>query len=243
MKNVYKIGGKIVEIDSIHKEVHTLCKDYICGQIPDFKVETSQPDIDYEREKSASENRKEGIPVRHFTDEYLETLAVYRKIAYQMLSYDTLLFHGSVVAVDETGYLFTAKSGTGKSTHARLWREYLGERAVMVNDDKPLLQITKNGVIAYGTPWDGKHHLSSNIAVPLKAICILTRASENHIETISKSTAYPMLLQQTYRPCDSLKMQKTLEILDRILNSTNMYKLGCNMKIEAAETAYHAMKG
>ena len=243
MKNVYKIGGKIVEIDSIHKEVHTLCKDYICRQIPDFKVETSQPDIDYEREKSASENRKEGIPVRHFTDEYLETLAVYRKIADQMLSYDTLLFHGSVVAVDETGYLFTAKSGTGKSTHARLWREYFDERAVMVNDDKPLLQITKNGVIAYGTPWDGKHHLSSNIAVPLKAICILTRASENHIEPISKSTAYPMLLQQTYRPCDSLKMQKTLEILDRILNSTNMYKLGCNMKIEAAETAYHAMKG
>ena len=111
----------------------------------------------------------------------METLAVYRKIADQMLSYDTLLFHGSVVAVDETGYLFTAKSGTGKSPHARLWREYLGERAVMVNDDKPLLQITKNGVIAYGTPWDGKHHLSSNIAVPLKAICILTRASENHI--------------------------------------------------------------
>lgn len=58
MKNVYKIGGKIVEIDSIHKEVHTLCKDYICGQIPDFKVETSQPDIDYEREKSAQRIEK-----------------------------------------------------------------------------------------------------------------------------------------------------------------------------------------
>lgn len=150
MRNVYQIGGKVIEIDSIYEEVHTLCKGYICGQIPDFKVETSQSDIDFERKKSAAESRKEGIPVRHYTDEYLETLAVYRKIADQMLSYDTLLFHGSVVAVDETGYLFTAKSGTGKSTHARLWREYLGERAVMVNDDKPLLQITKNGVIAYG---------------------------------------------------------------------------------------------
>lgn len=146
-------------------------------------METSQSDIEYEREKSALEDRKEGLPIRNFPDSYLETLAVYRKFAENLLAYDTVLFHGSVVAVDGIGYLFTAKSGTGKSTHTRLWREYFGERAVMVNDDKPLLQVTENGVIVYGTPWDGKHHLSNNISVPLKAICILTRAEENHIES------------------------------------------------------------
>lgn len=243
MKNVYKIGGKIIEINSIYEEVHTLCRDYICGQTPDFKVETSQPNIDYEREKSAMENKKEGLPIRNFPDSYLETLAVYRKIAENLLAYDTILFHGSVIAVDGIGYLFTAKSGTGKSTHTRLWREYFGERAVMVNDDKPLLQITENGVIAHGTPWDGKHHLSKNISVPLKAICILTRASKNHIERISKSTAYSLLLQQIHRPQDSLKMQKTLEILDRVSDNIALYKLSCNMVIEAVETAYHAMKG
>lgn len=243
MKNVYKIGGKIVEINSIYEEVHTLCRNYICGQTPDFKVETSQTDIDYERKKSTMEDKKEGIPIRNFPDSYLETLAVYRKIAENLLAYDTILFHGSVIAVDGIGYLFTAKSGTGKSTHTRLWREYFGECAVMVNDDKPLLQITENSVITHGTPWDGKHHLSKNISVPLKAICILTRAEKNHIERISKSAAYPLLLQQTHRPQDSLKMQKTLEILDRISNNIALYKLGCNMEIEAVETAYHAMKG
>ena len=62
MRNVYQIGGKVIEIDSIYEEVHTLCKGYICGQIPDFKVETSQSDIDFERKKSAAESRKEGIP-------------------------------------------------------------------------------------------------------------------------------------------------------------------------------------
>lgn len=243
MKSMYKIGGKIIEINSIYEEVHTLCKDYVCGQTPDFKVETSQSDIEYEREKSAAEDRKEGLPIRNFPDSYLETLAVYRKIAENMLAYDTILFHGSVVAVDGIGYLFTAKSGTGKSTHTRLWREYFGERAVMINDDKPLLQITENGVLVHGTPWDGKHHLSSNISVPLKAICILTRSEENHIERISKSTAYPLLLQQTNRPQNVLKMQKTLEILDRISDNIALYKLGCNMEIEAAEIAYNAMKG
>lgn len=243
MKNVYKIGGKIIEINSIYEEVHTLCRDYICGQTPDFKVETSQPNIDYEREKSAMEDKKEGLSIRNYPDSYLETLAVYRKIAENLLAYDTILFHGSVIAVDGIGYLFTAKSGTGKSTHTRLWREYFGERAVMVNDDKPLLQITENGVITHGTPWDGKHHLSENISVPLKAICILTRAEENHIEQISKSMAFPMLLQQAYRPQNVLKMQKTLDTLDRISDTIALYKLGCNMEIEAVETAYHAMKG
>lgn len=243
MKNVYKIGGKIIEITSIYNEVHTLCRDYICEQTPDFKIETSQPDIDYEREKSAMEDKKEGLPIRNFPDSYLETLAVYRKIAENLLAYDTILFHGSVIAVDGIGYLFTAKSGTGKSTHTRLWREYFGERAVMVNDDKPLLQITENGVITHGTPWDGQHHLSENISVPLKAICILRRAEENHIERISKSMAFPMLLQQAYRPQNVLKMQKTLDTLDRISDTIALYKLGCNMEIEAVETAYHAMKG
>ena len=100
-----------------------------------FTIVTTQSDIDFEREKSAREDTKEGIPIRHFSDAYLETLAVYRKIADHLLSCDTLLFHGSVIAVDGEGYLFTAKSGTGKSTHTRLWREYFGERAVMVNDE------------------------------------------------------------------------------------------------------------
>lgn len=243
MTNTYKIGGKIIEINSVYEEVHTLCRDYFCGETPDFTVKTSQSDIDYERKKSAMEDEKEGIPVRNFPDSYLETLAVYRKISENLLVYDTILFHGSVIAVDGAGYLFTAKSGTGKSTHTRLWREYFGERAVMVNDDKPLLQITENGVLVHGTPWDGKHHLSRNISVPLKAICILTRAEENHIGQVTKSVAYPMLLQQAYRPQNPLKMRKTLELLDKIPDNIALYRLGCNMETEAAEIAYNAMKG
>lgn len=243
MKNVYKIGGKIVEIDSIHKEVHTLCKDYICGQISDFKVETSQPDIDYEREKSAAENRKEGIPIRNFSDEYLETLAVYRKIADKMLESDTILFHGSVIAVDGIGYLFTAKSGTGKSTHTRLWRDLFGERAIMVNDDKPLIKVSESGIIVYGTPWDGKHRLSTNISVPLKAVCVLERSEENRIEKVTADSVYNMLVQQVYRPQNPQKLLKTLQLIDILSENAGLYRLGCNMDISAAELAYNVMKG
>ena len=238
----YKIADKVVEVNSIYDEVHEYCSDYQTDEPADYSVTTTQADIDFERQKSAREDEIEGIPIRQFSDSYLEELAVYRKIAKKMIDFDTILFHGSVIDVDGIGYLFTAKSGTGKSTHTRLWREYFGDRSIMVNDDKPLLHITDSSIIAYGTPYNGKHRLGSNISVPLKAICILTRDTGNHIEPITRNQAYTMLLQQVYRPADMLKMAKTLELVDRLADSVKLYKLGCNMEISAAQVAYEGMR-
>lgn len=241
---IYEIAGRRIKIMSIYDEVHKLCEDYIVEDAEkqaDFTITTTQADIDYERARSAREDEKEGIAIRQFTDSYLETLAVYRKMAEQLLKYDTLLFHGSVIAVDGKGYLFTAKSGTGKSTHTGLWREYFGERAVMVNDDKPLLQMMKTGVLVYGTPWDGKHRLSNNMAVPLQAICILNRGKENRVEEITPKEAYALCLQQTHRPTSSEGLQKTLLLLDRLLKGTGLFRLYCNMDLEAAKVAYEGM--
>ena len=164
-----------------------------------------------------------------------------RKIAEHMIDFDTILFHGSVIAVDGAGYMFTAKSGTGKSTHSRLWREYLGDRAVMVNDDKPLIHIGENGVTVYGTPYNGKHRLGSNISIPLKAICILTRDTDNHIEPVTREQAYPILLQQTYRPKDRLKTIKTLTLINKLADQVKLYLLGCNMDISAAKISFEGM--
>ena len=112
---------------------------------------------------------------------------------------------------------------------------------MMVNDDKPLIKVHPDGAATvYGTPWDGKHHLSSNIAVPVRAICILERAQENRIREISKAEALPMLLQQTYRPADPAALAKTLTLIDRL--KVKLYRLGCNMEKEAAEVSYNAMK-
>jgi len=242
IKNNYRIADRVVCIDSLYDEVHDYCKDYLTDEEAEYTVSTSMSDIDSERRRSADEDRFEGRPVQEYSDSYLEELAVYRRIAEKMPDFDTVLFHGSVVAVDGEGYLFTAKSGTGKSTHTRLWREYFGSRAVMVNDDKPLLRISGNGVTAFGTPYNGKHRLGANISVPLKAICILTRAAENSIVSISPGEAYPMLIQQIYRPSDMAKMQKTLALADMLAEQTALYRLGCNMDISAAVTAYEGMR-
>ena len=227
----YEFAGKVVEVNSLHEMVDAYCADYATDAPADLEVTVSQDDIEYER----SHAERDG-----YADGYLEELAVYRKISEKMPFYDTILFHGSVVAVDGAAYMFTAASGTGKSTHAALWREYFGDRAVMVNDDKPLLHIG-DVVTAYGTPYDGKHRLSNKIAVPLKAICILTRADTNSIVPVTKSEAYPMLIQQAYRPNDVFALQKTLTLVDKLAGSVRLYRLGCNMDIEAAGIAYEGM--
>ena len=237
------LAGKIICVSALHASTRSFCQDYLTEGTADFSVEVTPESIAYERRKSALEDQAEGIAQRQFSDAYLETLAIYRKIADRMLDWDTLLFHGSVIAVDGSGYLFTAKSGTGKSTHTRLWRQHFGGRAVMVNDDKPLLRITHSGVWACGTPWDGKHRLSTNTMVPLKGICILERGKENRIRAIRPQEALPMLLQQSHRPTDPGKLEKLLELLDKLMNGTGFYRLECNMDPEAAQIAYSGMQG
>ncbi len=237
------MADKVIEVTSIYERVHDCCKDYLTGEPADFSVNIKPEDIAFEKRKTDSEYAYEGKPLPDFSEGALEETAVYRKIGEKMPDYDTVVFHGSVIAVDGQGFLFTAKSGTGKSTHTGLWREYFGDRAVMVNDDKPMLKITDSGVIVYGTPYNGKHHLGCNMSVPLKAVCILTRGEENSIVRIDKPEAYAMLLQQVYRPQDPLQMAKTLKLVDKLAASTELYRLACNMDIEAAEVAYNAMKG
>ena len=226
----------------MHPMIHEQCREYRAAGVPDFRIEITPSDIVFEREKSAQADKAEERAIQFYSDGYLETLAAYRKIAERMPEYDTVLFHGSCVAVDGAGYLFTAKSGTGKSTHTRLWRELLGDRAIMINDDKPLIRISDSGAIIYGTPWDGKHHLSNNIAISLKAICILERAKENAILPVTREEALPMLIQQTYRPADPLTLAETLTLIDRLGMEVKLYRLRCNMDISAAKLSYGTMK-
>lgn len=238
---VYKIAGHVIQIDSAYPQVQTMCEAYRCDEIPQMQITVSRADIVYEQEKNRQEAQLEGTTVEEYPAPYLESLAVYRKLAHAMLEKDTLLFHGSAIAVDGQAVLFTAKSGTGKSTHTRLWREMLGDRAVMVNDDKPLLRITEDGVLVCGTPWDGKHHLSTNCAVPLKAICILEQGDKNAIGAISPKEALPMLLQQSFHPDGPAAMLRMMQAVDQLTKHLKFYRMACNMTPEAAALSYRTM--
>lgn len=238
-----KLCGKVVSVTANYDSTRDFCKDYLVDEKSDFSVSVSMEDIYAERNKSDRERELEGLPKWEPPLPYLETLALYRRIAERLVSEDIILFHGSAIALDGEVYLFTAKSGTGKSTHTRLWREVFGERAVMINDDKPLLSVSDEGVFVFGTPWNGKHHLGVNSSAPLKAICILERGEKNVIREEPAFSTFPEILSQTYRFSDVSGMTKTLGLLDKMLKLIKVYRLRCNMDREAAEVSYNGMKG
>lgn len=244
---VYRIADRNIEISSLHGMVHEMASDFICDAAPEFCVAVGQAEIDRER---AAAGHDVGVQLENGyciggirSDAYLETLAVYRGIADKMPDYDSILMHGSALALDGTGFLFTAPSGVGKSTHARLWRELYGDRVQMINDDKPLLQIREDRVTVFGTPWNGKHHLGGNVSAPLRAVCFLARGKENAIRPVSAGEAYPLLLGQIYRPVDAAALIKTLKLADRLSCSVRFYRLECNMEPEAAKLSSETMKG
>lgn len=170
--------------------------------------------------------------------EYISTGASFGR---QLLHFDGLVLHASAVVMDGYAYLFSAKSGTGKSTHTKLWLECFGERAFILNDDKPALRL-ENGVwYAYGTPWSGKHDLSVNARVPVAGICMIHRSEKNKIQLFSGPKAIFDLLEQTLRPADPELRAKLMELLDKLMTMVPIWQMGCNMDPEAALVSYEAM--
>ena len=225
----YKLADQIIQIESLYPNIHELLKDYRCDGNADFVLISTSEDIEAERSRSIEKS---------YSDAYLELLAVQRKLSRWLLTKDVLLFHGSALSMDGRGFIFTAPSGTGKSTHAWLWRERFGERVTMVNDDKPFLKIADDGVTVYGSPWSGKHRLDTNTSVPLHAIAVIERAKENRIERMNPLDAVPVLLQQAYR---EEEMEGIFPLVLKLAELIPVYKLKCNMEPEAAQVAYEGM--
>lgn len=274
---VYRFAGIPAQISTTCSYLHDRCAQYKSNETPQVSVCVAPEDIAFEREMARREAAAEKIPFRDFGTETYEFTAAYRNLVEELAFYDVFLMHGSAIAVDGKSFLFTAKSGTGKSTHTRLWREYLADRVIMINDDKPLLRIESAGqnidrftssktslsasdkaplpasttplssngkrsvINVYGTPWDGKHQLSSNVHAPLSAICILEQAANNQILRVKSSDVLPLLLQQIYRPRSAEALKYVITSACQAFATTPVYRLRCNMDVSAAQIAYEAL--
>lgn len=202
---------------------------------PEQMTITITPD-DIENERARSEEGE-------WPNAYLETLAIYRKFCSLALEMGIILFHSSVIAVDGKAYAFTAPSGTGKSTHASIWRKLLGDRAITVNDDKPLLRIKDDGVWVYGTPWNGKHRLGANVKFKMGAIALLSRATENSAVQIPPYSVLDKILAQLHRGDTETENLTALDLAFKVLEKVPVYSLRCNMQDDAGKTSIKAMAG
>ena len=160
----------------------------------------------------------------------------------QLIQYDGILLHSSCIVVDGVAYAFSADSGTGKSTHTQLWLKRFGDRAYMLNDDKPAIRLIGDTVYACGTPWSGKFDYSTPAVVPLAGICFLERSENNWIKRAETSKALFNIFSQTIRRLGEENMNKLLDNLTEIFNKVPIYQFGCNISDEAVECSYNAMK-
>ncbi len=228
------IADLVVQIDNKHDFVYKQCKDYYTDeQDVDITICATDEDIRIEREQSLAQ----------FSEGYLESVCIYRNLSYVLPQFDAFLFHAALIEVDGKGYAFTAKSGTGKSTHIRLWQQLLGDKVIIVNGDKPILRKVDGKILCYGTPWCGKEKYNVNKSVELNSICFLNRAKENSIHKYDVSKAAKNIVHQIVVPKSPENVLRILELLDYTLTNVDVWDLYCNMDIQAAKLSYNTMKG
>lgn len=174
----------------------------------------------------------------------------YDPVSRGMLRYNRLTFHGACVEFNGKAYIFTARSGTGKSTHIKLWRRYLGSPVKIVNGDKPIISIdnTSNGtgapiIKACGSPWAGKERWQRNVQVTLGGICILNRGTDNSIRKASTQEALDDLINRIYLTSDQFEASRAMDLLDAILRYVPIYMLSCDMSEDAVRASFEGMTG
>lgn len=228
-----KIASLAVEICSEGEYSRKRCADYLIDKPErvDIVAKTSREEIKEEKEKGE----------QPLSDEYCEFVCLYRSIAEQLPSFDGFVFHGAAVEVGGRAYIFTAPSGTGKSTHVGLWREAFGEQVAVINGDKPVLRKKDGKFVVYSTAWAGKEGWHSNISAPLDAICLIRRGKENKIYPIKPSEYFDEIMGQVYIPKNSEAWLKTLSLMDELAQNTRFYLLECDISREAAELSFKTL--
>lgn len=225
---VLEVAELRILIKNKYRYIEEQCSEYITDRTAEFEISVTEREI--------SEEDENGYPRG-----YLESLAIYRKIAERIINYNGFLLHGVVAEVEGTGVAFLALSGVGKTTHAALWEKMLSDNFVIINGDKPLIRFINNSFYAYGTPWQGKEGFGINSKTELKKLCFIERAEKNECVKLQKKEVLKRLLPQLYRPADVAGYLKMIDHLDDFIDKLEFYLVKCNMDISAAKTAYEVI--
>lgn len=226
-----KLAGIPIRLNNRYTDVALLCRGYETEEPARLTVTVSTEEIEAERRSQSYA----------FSEGYLESVCLYRKLSLELLQFDVFILHASVVAVDGAGYAFLAASGTGKTTQTRLWLEHFGSRARVINGDKPLVRRMADGsFVAYGTPWCGKEGMGCNDCVPLKTLFLVERAAQPGCESAAEEECVDRLFHQLLMPEHPEQMDRLLTLADGLVETVPAYILRCNMELGSVVTAYRA---
>ena len=224
-----KIADLNIGIENRYSYVEEISRDYLTEDKPLFVLSASDADIERERELS-----EENFPVGVF-----ESTAIYRKMAEKLTEYDAFIFHGAVIEYKGRAYLFTAKSGVGKTTHIRLWQKRFGNDVSVLNGDKPILRLINGEVFASGTPWRGKEGYGKSGMARLFGIAFLERGEINEAYAVNSDDVILKFATQAHIPRTE-GAGKTLALFNKVLSRVPLIALKCNMDSDAADVARKA---
>lgn len=231
----YKIADLVIQFDSKYDMLRNRSRKYLL---------LNSEEVDYTLFVNEEHIQKELLMSHHDDKELAEYIVMGTTFYKVLLQKNGCLLHASSVVIDNEAYLFSAPCGTGKSTHTSLWLQYLADKSpYILNDDKPAIRLMEDGIYAYGTPFSGKHDMSENKKVKLKAICFLERSKINFIRKVEPKEAVKLFYEQTIRHLNEEEVSKFFDILEVILKEIPIYKLHCDMSEEAVKLSYNTMKG
>ncbi len=228
------LAGHIVRIFYRYEKNRDFFADYITDSsvTPDIIASVTDEEI-----------RSTVDVVPGISPETAELTSLYRPIAEGFPTLGGFVFHGAAISFGGKGYIFTAPSGTGKSTHIKLWRRYLGKKVDIINGDKPIITVSDGGIFVHGTPWAGKERWQKNHSFPLGGICLLHRSKDCTAGTADTDAALPFLLGQVYiSPCEEVTA-KTMELLDTVLRSVKIKDLYCDISEKAVRCSFEELCG
>ena len=224
-----RIAEHSLQISVFNESTKRYCVGFLSDEEPDYTITMTEEDLKNE----ASNSNNGGVYVNE------EISALYRKIADLLVEDSIVVFHGSAISVNNNGFIIAARSGVGKSTHAKLLEEYIGDSFKYINDDKPLLKVNDEEVTIYSSPWNGKERRGNNISAPLRAVIFLNRGETNTFRKIdNKEEIYIRMLSQIYLPREKSKREKALKVADKLLKKINFYEINVNKDIESAKMTY-----
>lgn len=230
----YKIADFITEFTPKYNKLNQLAKPFEYSGNEDTQIQLAVSDKELDHIICKMEK---GV-----TLEQAEEFAYATRFNRSIIKHNAMLVHSSAILFNNNAYLFSAKSGVGKSTHTKLWQKAFGsDKIKIINDDKPVVRIKDDKCIAYGTPFDGGSGIANNLSAPLRAIVFLERGEENSIRKALTSEIIQNLYLSTVHCVGKIIADSMLANFDSLIKYVDFYILTCNSDISAAYVAYNEL--
>ena len=161
---------------------------------------------------------------------------------YSIIKFSGLMLHSSAISYKGRGILFSAPSGTGKSTQSSLWKKEFGDDVVIVNDDTPFIRNNEKTSYVYGCPWSGKTDLNEQMKVPVFAVVSVKQGNENKVKELSTTEAFFRIFNETKKPIESSMLDTAMDNVITFLSNVKVYELTCRPDKEAVYALKEALK-